>query len=78
MPHISFVNRVLGLAFLLCLAGLEIDLTALRGRALRVAGLGYGLTLLLGLAVGPVRLHLQLTCGFRQSSARRDLEAGRI
>ena len=35
---------VLGLAFLLFLTGLEIDLSALRGRALRVAGFGYGLT----------------------------------
>jgi Kef-type K+ transport system membrane component KefB len=46
------VLSVLGLAFLLFLAGLEIDLSALRGRALVVAGLGYGLTLVLGLAVG--------------------------
>lgn len=46
------VLSVLGLAFLLFLAGLEIDLRGLRGRTLRVAGLGYGITLVLGLAVG--------------------------
>jgi Kef-type K+ transport system membrane component KefB len=46
------VLSVLGLAFLLFLAGLEIDLRGLRGRTLQVAGLGYGVTLVLGLAVG--------------------------
>jgi Kef-type K+ transport system membrane component KefB len=46
------VVAVLGLAFLLFLAGLEIDLRRLRGSALRLALLGYVATLLLGLAVG--------------------------
>jgi Kef-type K+ transport system membrane component KefB len=46
------VLAVIGLAFLLVLAGLEIDLRTLRGRTLRVAGLGYGITLVIGLAVG--------------------------
>ncbi len=46
------VLAVLGLAFLLFLAGLEIDLRRLRGPALRMAGLGYLLTIGLGLGVG--------------------------
>jgi Kef-type K+ transport system membrane component KefB len=46
------ILAILGLAFLLFLAGLEIDLRALRGHALRVAVLSYGLTLVLGVAVG--------------------------
>lgn len=46
------VVAVLGLAFLLFLAGLEIDLRLLRGAPLRAALLGYALTLALGLAVG--------------------------
>jgi Kef-type K+ transport system membrane component KefB len=46
------ILAILGLAFLLFLAGLEIDLRTLRGRALRLALLGYGLTLVLGIAVG--------------------------
>ena len=46
------VLSLLGLAFLLFLAGLEIDVAKLRGPVLRAAGLGYGLTLVLGLAVG--------------------------
>jgi Kef-type K+ transport system membrane component KefB len=37
---------------LLFLAGLEIDLRALRGHALRLAVLGYGLTIVLGVAIG--------------------------
>jgi Kef-type K+ transport system membrane component KefB len=43
------VLSVLGLAFLLFLAGLEINLAALRGALLRVASLGFGVSL--GLAV---------------------------
>jgi len=47
------VLSLFGLAFLLLLAGLEIDLRGLRGRLLRVAGLGYvaslGLAVLAGL-----------------------------
>jgi Kef-type K+ transport system membrane component KefB len=46
------ILAILGLAFLLFLAGVEIDLRTLRGRALRLALLGYGLTLVLGIAVG--------------------------
>jgi Kef-type K+ transport system membrane component KefB len=46
------VLAILGLAFLLFLAGLEIDLRALRGRSLGLAAAGYGITLVLGLAVG--------------------------
>jgi Kef-type K+ transport system membrane component KefB len=46
------VLALMGLAFLLFLAGLEIDVARLRGSILRVAGAGFGLTLLLGVAVG--------------------------
>jgi Kef-type K+ transport system membrane component KefB len=46
------VLSLMGLAFLLFLAGLEIDVATLRGPVLRSAGIGYGLTLALGLAVG--------------------------
>jgi Kef-type K+ transport system membrane component KefB len=49
------VLSVVGLAFLLFLAGLEIDLGALRGRLLRAASLGFavslGLAVLAGLAL---------------------------
>jgi Kef-type K+ transport system membrane component KefB len=43
---------LLGLAFLLLLAGLEIDVHRLRGRLLRLAVLGYGLTVLIGAGFG--------------------------
>jgi Kef-type K+ transport system membrane component KefB len=46
------IVAVLGLAFLLFLAGLEIDLHRLRGAVLRLALLGYLVTLALGLGVG--------------------------
>jgi len=46
------VLSLVGLAFLLFLAGLEIDVERLRGPVLRSAGLGYGLTIALGLVVG--------------------------
>jgi Kef-type K+ transport system membrane component KefB len=46
------IVAVLGLAFLLFLAGLEIDPRQLRGSVLRAALLGYVATLVLGLAVG--------------------------
>jgi Kef-type K+ transport system membrane component KefB len=46
------VLALVGVAFLLFLAGLEIDLDRLRGRVLRVALLGYVLTLTLGVLVG--------------------------
>lgn len=48
----------IGLAFLLFLAGLEIDVAELPRPLLRTAGLGFGLTLGLGLAVGAVLLAL--------------------
>jgi Kef-type K+ transport system membrane component KefB len=46
------ILALFGLAFLLFLAGLEIDLHRLRGRVLRLAVLGYLITLVLGVAVG--------------------------
>jgi Kef-type K+ transport system membrane component KefB len=46
------ILAVIGLAFLLFLAGLEIDVAGLRGAVLRRAGVGFGLTLVLGVAVG--------------------------
>jgi Kef-type K+ transport system membrane component KefB len=46
------VLALIGLAFLLFLSGLEIDARALHGRLLRVAVLGYALTLVLGIPVG--------------------------
>lgn len=53
--HIDLPVQILalvGLAFLLFLAGLEIDARQLRGRVLGLAVVGYGLTLLLGYGVG--------------------------
>jgi Kef-type K+ transport system membrane component KefB len=46
------VLALFGLAFLLMLAGLEIDLRELRGRLLVVTGLGYGAGLVLAVLVG--------------------------
>src|SRR4051794_32003529 len=46
------VVAVLGLAFLLFLAGLEIDVRRLRGPVLRLALVGYVVSLVLGLAIG--------------------------
>jgi Kef-type K+ transport system membrane component KefB len=46
------IVALFGLAFLLFLAGLEIDLRRLRGRVLRLSVLGYVVTLALGLAAG--------------------------
>jgi Kef-type K+ transport system membrane component KefB len=46
------VLSVVGLAFLLFLAGLEIDLHRLRGRPLALSVTGYAITLATGLAVG--------------------------
>ena len=48
---VHILSRI-GLAFLLFLAGLEIDIDRLRGRTLRVTGLGFLLSLGIGLAVG--------------------------
>lgn len=46
------VLSLIGLAFLLFLSGLEIDARRLRGRLLRVALLGYLVTLALGVPIG--------------------------
>ncbi|MEO8330466.1 MAG: cation:proton antiporter [Candidatus Nanopelagicales bacterium] len=46
------ILALIGLAFLLFLSGLEIDAHRLRGHLLRVAVLGYLLTLLLGVPIG--------------------------
>ncbi len=46
------VLSLLGLAFLLLLAGLEIDFDRLRGRLLRLTGAGFALSFGLALAVG--------------------------
>lgn len=46
------ILSVLGLAFLLFLVGMEIDLERLRGRLGRLAGLGFGLSAVLALATG--------------------------
>jgi Kef-type K+ transport system membrane component KefB len=53
--HVDLPVQILalfGLAFLLFLAGLEIDVGRLRGAVLRIALLGYAVTLALGIAVG--------------------------
>ena len=50
------VLALIGLAFLLFLAGLEIDLRSLRGRLLTYAGAGFALSLVLALIAG-VALH---------------------
>ncbi len=46
------ILSVIGLAFLLFLCGLEVDLDQLRGQVLRLAALGFGLSLLLALLAG--------------------------
>jgi Kef-type K+ transport system membrane component KefB len=46
------VLALIGLAFLLFLAGLEVDVAKLRGRVLRVTGAGFVVSLALGLGVG--------------------------
>jgi Kef-type K+ transport system membrane component KefB len=46
------ILAVVGLAFLLFLAGLEIDLARLRGNVLRLALVGYAITLVLGVGIG--------------------------
>jgi Kef-type K+ transport system membrane component KefB len=43
---------LIGLAFLLFLAGLEIDLQRLRGRVLRVTALGFAVSFVIGIVVG--------------------------
>lgn len=52
VDEVVAVLAVLGLGFLLFLAGLEIDVRALGGPTLRSAGLGYVVTIALGLGVG--------------------------
>jgi Kef-type K+ transport system membrane component KefB len=46
------VLALLGLAFLLLLAGLEVDLERLRGRLLRLAASGFGASVVLAVAIG--------------------------
>ena len=46
------VLSIIGLGFLLLLAGLEIDLSRLRGRLLRVTAAGYVVSFVLALIVG--------------------------
>jgi Kef-type K+ transport system membrane component KefB len=46
------VLSLIGLAFLLLLAGLEIDFERLRGRVLRLTGAGYAISFALALVVG--------------------------
>src|SRR5438309_12002207 len=48
------ILALVGLAFLLFLAGLEIDVERLRGRLLRLACLGFVATLVLGLIAGEI------------------------
>src|SRR5262249_33096123 len=47
------ILSIVGLAFLLFLAGLEIDFDQLRGRLLRIAGAGFAISLVLALIAGP-------------------------
>jgi len=46
------VLSLIGLAFLLFCAGLEIDFSKLRGRVLRIAVVGFGISILIGIAAG--------------------------
>jgi Kef-type K+ transport system membrane component KefB len=46
------ILALMGLAFLLFLAGLEIDATRMRGHLLRLAGSGFLLTVVLGVGTG--------------------------
>jgi Kef-type K+ transport system membrane component KefB len=46
------IVSLLGLAFLLFLAGLELDVRQLRGRRLRLAGAGFGASVVIALVVG--------------------------
>lgn len=48
------ILALVGLAFLLFLAGLEIDVERLRGRLLRLAGMGFLATIALGLVAGGI------------------------
>lgn len=55
------VLALIGLAFLLFLAGLEIDVPRLRGRPVRLALLGFAVSLVLALAVGALLQGVGLT-----------------
>src|ERR671935_1350350 len=46
------VMNLIGLAFLLLIAGLEVDFERLRGRLLRVSGLGFVASFAIALVVG--------------------------
>lgn len=46
------ILSVIGLAFLLFVAGMEIDLERVRGRVLRLAGSGFAVSIVLGLLSG--------------------------
>src|SRR5437870_10075294 len=46
------ILSLVGLAFLLFLAGLEIDVDRLRGRVLRVTALGFGVSFVIGIVAG--------------------------
>src|SRR5436189_3374279 len=46
------ILSLIGLAFLLFLAGLEIDISRLRGRTLKVTSLGFVVSVAIGVAVG--------------------------
>jgi Kef-type K+ transport system membrane component KefB len=46
------IMALIGLSFLLLIAGLEVDYDRLRGRLLEVTGLGFALSLAIGLALG--------------------------
>jgi Kef-type K+ transport system membrane component KefB len=46
------ILALIGLAFLLFLAGLEIDIQRLRGRTLKLTGLGFLLSFVIGIGVG--------------------------
>src|SRR5687768_18186944 len=46
------IVSLLGLAFLLFLAGLELDVRQLRGRRLRLAAAGFGISVAIALVVG--------------------------
>src|SRR5436309_11950553 len=50
------ILALIGLAFLLFLAGLEIDVERLRGRTLRLTAAGFVLSLVIGIVAG-VLLH---------------------
>ncbi len=52
VDQVVAVLSILGLGFLLFLAGIEIDLRSLRGATARTAVAGYAVTIVLGLGVG--------------------------